>query len=99
MNKNDALIAVMRMIDEYEEFGYVHSKLSSLHDLHNFISSLGENVDPETGLVRCGCGGTPEMVTYDGIYHYVHCTRCGIKSEPVFMNSATKWNVAMGYKE
>ena len=104
MNKNDALIAVMRMIDEYEEFGYVHSKLSSLHDLNNFISSLGENVDPETGLARCGCGGKAG-------FHYsvmirdndccVACGVCGEHSKIALSEEEARdaWNTAMGYKE
>lgn len=67
--------------------------IAALNEVGSPTTQLDEN-----GLVPCGCGGTPEIVTHDGIYHYVHCTRCGIKSEPVFMGSTTKWNTAMGYK-
>ena len=56
MNKDNALLAVTRMIDEYEEYGYVHTKLISLYDLRNFILTIGEmSTDNETGLVPCGC--------------------------------------------
>ena len=80
MNKNDALIAVMHMIDEYEE------------------------LDPETGLARCGCGGKAG-------FHYsvmirdndccVACGVCGEHSKVALSEEEARdaWNTAMGYKE
>jgi hypothetical protein len=103
MNRNDALIAVMRMIDEYEEFGYVHSKLSNLHDLHNFITSLGKNIDHETGLVPCGCGGKAELHPAGGVGNndvMAECTTCSVAVICVTKEEAIRvWNEAMGYKE
>lgn len=101
MNKNDALIALMRMVDEYEEFGYVHSKLSTLYEIYNFISSLGEkNVDPETGLMPCGCGGKAIMLC--DLEYAVACEKCLISLPYAFDTkelARQAWNAAMGYTE
>jgi hypothetical protein len=68
--------------------------------------------DPETGLVRCGCGGTPEYcgIEYDeDEYGFYRCQKCDIQThrKHVRKNDGLKvkqqlkelWNTAHGYKE
>lgn len=108
MKKHDALQLLMRMINEYEEFGYVHSKLSSLYELYNYISTLGEkNLDPETGLMPCGCGGKAIRRCYDDdtphgplfIVQCADCTMCTILPSHTQNDADKIWNRAMGYRE
>jgi hypothetical protein len=66
--------------------------------------------DPETGLVRCGCGGVAKLYHYDvddafrdafpDDYWVVFCDDCGIETgtEPTEEQAKTVWNRAMGYR-
>ena len=68
------------------------------------IAALRGSVpDPETGLVRCGCGGKPVLLiglgspALDEPYS-VFCPECAFegKSYPSEEDASIKWNTAMG---
>ena len=61
--------------------------------------------DPDTGLMKCGCGGKAKMrkgVTkqQEDIW-YVKCDKCDVATAECFWELAAKndWNGAMGYRE
>jgi hypothetical protein len=67
--------------------------------------------DPETGLVRCGCGGKAKLYHYDvedafrdgfpdDEWWSVYCDDCGIETgnEETESKAITAWNTAMGYR-
>ena len=72
--------------------------------MHMAAAALrGPQADPDTGLVRCGCGGEARLWP-DGresrTYHVV-CFKCRA-SAYYFVNeqdAKDAWNTAMGYKE
>ena len=60
----------------------------------------GPEPDPDTGLVRCGCGGKADLYTHagiDGVYS-IKCEKCRVMIPyAVDMDKAiNEWNTAMG---
>ena len=58
--------------------------------------------DPDTGLVKCGCGGKAVYEEFfDGFFNIdrVTCETCGIKVDTAEARQAkSAWNTAMGWK-
>ena len=69
------------------------------------VALRGPEPDPDTGLVRCGCGGKAKLVVQIESNYFVRCEKCGFRSgvlvgwEPAKTDTIKAWNTAMGYKE
>ena len=66
----------------------------------DYIVQTVENLDPDTGLVPCGCGGRA-TITENSLNWEIKCAECGIQLVVYGGRGGAvwSWNTAMGWRE
>ena len=98
MNRREAYEYLKDYLDSAFHYSNGYETYCYLRDC---ADTLAPNTpDPETGLVRCGCGGKADLYTpagIDGVYS-IKCEKCRVMIPyAVDMDKAiNEWNTAMG---
>lgn len=97
MNKQEAYEFLVKYIDNYDPDNDYTEFCNAMKCIHMLAPPTP---DPETGLVRCGCGGKPYMLTShvnNKPYYIAHCNSCPIHigTYSTYQKAVDAWNQAM----
>jgi hypothetical protein len=104
MTKQKAFEFLVRYIDNYDP----DTDYADFCDAMNSVYVLAPpKIDPETGLLPCGCGGVPQLKKEEdcqrfGMYVFCECSLCGTRTRRVVYSEkeAKKlWNQAFGKEQ
>ena len=105
MNKQEAIAELKRMASTIEWDYPLDAQIA----IEKAVEALsGPTPDPDTGIVRCGCGGKakiwpsdPTQFTHVITDYEVGCTECAMTTVWVRgkqENAVKVWNTAMGWR-
>ena len=105
--RGEVVKSLSELREAYRKYGggEIHSYNNKLIAFDAAIDVLrGPVPDPETGLVKCGCGGkayTADWSLFRRHLYSVHCLDCNAQTDhcETIKIAKARWNRAMGYKE